>query len=561
MANQLIILNFIINWLTIILLIILSLFTNIYALNINNKYGPPAPVVNYGPNQQQYHQQPVPVPVRPPYGQPLPSVVKPQPAAAAQPSNNNHNNNGLYIVPKYIAYPQQQRQPSNYTNTYPSYQGIGGPGPGTGQQYRPLLKYYYMRPPYLAQPSLPLPAPMPPVVATGGYGSYDGGQQVDDSSSSVTNTLVLVQVVHRHGDRTPLAFYTDDPYGQDYYWPEGLGELTNKGKQRLYAAGVQFRQRYDQFLGSSPKLVRMRSTSKSRCLESAQLMAAGLYRPRNQWIWQPSSGLAQQWQPVPVQTVPAEIDAMLYYGANCPQTDKIEANIMASASVKQYLETKQDFLKALNQALPGHNCTDLTCTMWLYDTLTTEFDYQPPKPYPGWMASVGVDRVMTGLTELNEKYYDVVYGNKQIQQLRSGILLETLINNMFNASQATTHTTTSGSPTNQNTPQPKLYVYTAHDIAVYTLMRLLYGTARYPSFGDAVVIELHLIAGQYYVRLYYGRNDPINYGYKFTGFGTVCDKDGDNSCSLDEFRDTMKDLFVTDWSKQCGLTNEIPIFT
>ncbi|CAG2056316.1 unnamed protein product, partial [Timema podura] len=34
-------------------------------------------------------------------------------------------------------------------------------------------------------------------------------------------------VFFRHGDRTPLETYPNDPYNAvDIYWPEGLGQLT-----------------------------------------------------------------------------------------------------------------------------------------------------------------------------------------------------------------------------------------------------------------------------------------------------------------------------------------------
>src|ERR1700733_13260473 len=89
-----------------------------------------------------------------------------------------------------------------------------------------------------------------------------------------TSTLVLVQIVHRHGDRTPTQFYGGDPYA-DYRWPDGEGQLTPNGKQRMFKAGEQIRLRYGQFLGVSPKHMHQRSTAFNRCLESAYALSAG----------------------------------------------------------------------------------------------------------------------------------------------------------------------------------------------------------------------------------------------------------------------------------------------
>lgn len=60
--------------------------------------------------------------------------------------------------------------------------------------------------------------------------------------SSITDEdtdLVLVQIVFRHGDRTPTSLYPNDPYGPTI-WDKygGLGELSQKGMQQHYAYGL-----------------------------------------------------------------------------------------------------------------------------------------------------------------------------------------------------------------------------------------------------------------------------------------------------------------------------------
>ena len=43
------------------------------------------------------------------------------------------------------------------------------------------------------------------------------------------NTLKSLFVVHRHGDRTPVNSYQNDPYKDDLFWPDGWGMLTMAG--------------------------------------------------------------------------------------------------------------------------------------------------------------------------------------------------------------------------------------------------------------------------------------------------------------------------------------------
>ena len=97
-----------------------------------------------------------------------------------------------------------------------------------------------------------------------------------------TSTLKLLQILHRHGDRTPTKFVDGDPFGQDMekYWPIGKGQLTLKGKHRLYSLGQFFRKSYSDFFNkTSPKQVYVRSSIEHRCIESAGAFLAGAFPP------------------------------------------------------------------------------------------------------------------------------------------------------------------------------------------------------------------------------------------------------------------------------------------
>ena len=102
------------------------------------------------------------------------------------------------------------------------------------------------------------------------------------------STLKLLQIVHRHGDRSPIDFKHNDPYKSSDHWTEGIGELTTEGKYRMYKRGQFIRQEYDSFLGDkhSPREVYVRSSLTDRCIESVSCLLSGAYSlTQKSWEW------------------------------------------------------------------------------------------------------------------------------------------------------------------------------------------------------------------------------------------------------------------------------------
>lgn len=79
-------------------------------------------------------------------------------------------------------------------------------------------------------------------------GIFNGSIESKQSRPSDSYRLSLVQIVFRHGDRTPLRLYVNDPYKRSDFI-EGLGELTNRGKLRMFRIGSKLRHYYSSYLG------------------------------------------------------------------------------------------------------------------------------------------------------------------------------------------------------------------------------------------------------------------------------------------------------------------------
>ncbi|KPJ13773.1 Lysosomal acid phosphatase, partial [Papilio machaon] len=121
----------------------------------------------------------------------------------------------------------------------------------------------------------------------------------------------------RHGARTPISSYKSDPF-KNYQWPDGLGSLTNAGKLQLYELGKKYRNYYANFIPEEyyEKDVYVKSSDKSRCLMSAYTFLAGLYPPSDRQTWHPEL----PWQPIPVHSLPKDLDNLFRHGARTPVT-------------------------------------------------------------------------------------------------------------------------------------------------------------------------------------------------------------------------------------------------
>ncbi|CAG7785683.1 unnamed protein product, partial [Allacma fusca] len=101
--------------------------------------------------------------------------------------------------------------------------------------------------------------------------------------------------------------------------------LTEKGKKQMYELGLYIRERYSNLLKTSfdTDETRIISSDIDRTIRSAGLVAYGLYEEFN---------LAAKWngeddpvpfEPIPVRTIPAELDRYLQPMVPCPRISQL----------------------------------------------------------------------------------------------------------------------------------------------------------------------------------------------------------------------------------------------
>ncbi|KAF5300437.1 hypothetical protein FQA39_LY02236 [Lamprigera yunnana] len=298
------------------------------------------------------------------------------------------------------------------------------------------------------------------------------------------NTLVLLNVLFRHGDRTPepIEMYPKDPYGNQSYYQEGLGELTKAGKRREFNIGRALRKRYGLFLGSykSSEVIPI-TTDYIRTKMSCLLVLAGLYPPNQHQIWEEGFN----WIPIPYNHGHRETDYLLGDPIDvCPK-----------------------FIKAYNEYWTKENEMIQNKNKNLYDYVSesTGLNIQKPRDLynlqfvlaaqeamglelPPWAKSVWPENITIAAVE---EYY-LTFATPEMKKLSGGFFLRKIIEN------------TEHKIANNSNDESKIYLYSAHENNVaYPLMIFDAFHPHIPPYGSYIVIEIHKIDNVYGVKVLY----------------------------------------------------------
>ncbi|XP_055860871.1 prostatic acid phosphatase-like isoform X3 [Biomphalaria glabrata] len=346
-------------------------------------------------------------------------------------------------------------------------------------------------------------------------------------------TLKLVSVLYRHGDRSPAAIYPLDKNNATA-WPDGLGWLTNIGKQQQFVLGQFIKNKYSGFLNTSyynHTEILVQSSGVNRCLMSAYCHLAGLYSPQGEQIWNPNL----LWQPIPVQSTPTKSDNKLALGAPCPKYDKLLADVFNSPEIQKEEMENKDFYEMIekNTGISKENVEDI----WkVSDPLICEQAHN--MTWNDWVYQSGVWEKLQSLTSLS---YAVYLYTPEMARLKGGPLLKEIITNMQTATQ-------------QDKPSPKFYMYSAHDTTVATLLSAMHVFDRHaPIYNALVMVELHNIQSDYVVKIFY-KNESNSDPYEL--FVPGCNL----PCKLVDFVSLTKDTVPVDWNQECQLpVSQLPV--
>ncbi|XP_072392241.1 testicular acid phosphatase homolog [Diabrotica undecimpunctata] len=341
--------------------------------------------------------------------------------------------------------------------------------------------------------------------------------------------LVGVAVCYRHGDRAPVASFPNDPYVDAKYWPDGIGELVNKGKVHQFQLGQWLRRRYKNFLSSRyyPTELFVRSTDVDRTLNSAASNLAGLYYPDEspdpvEW---PQD---LPWNPVPIHTVSYSDDSVLAMKKKCENFDKLYKETVDSEYFKNVMKNHTQ-LKEFVDSKTGWNTTlDLFRNLWtvLYIYNETNSSY-----VPDWANEINQEELaeLAGLSFSTETF------TPSLQRFKVGPFFNYL-NDYFDGIL--------------NGTNPKFLMLSAHDGTIASILNT-FGDYNYkpPQFCSTIIWELYRSsAGEPYLNIYFKD------GFKTESVVGVKIGNCVSACRYDFYKKVLINISVDkdSWENECN---------
>lgn len=350
-----------------------------------------------------------------------------------------------------------------------------------------------------------------------------------DDKTIENNSLRLVTVVMRHGDRAPQDTYPNDPYLNNSMDPYGWGQLTNEGRRNQYNQGLFLRKRYNRFLGPtySPNIFYLQCTAVDRTKMSALLEAAALWRPTEKQSFKPDLA----WQPVTLFYQQRSEDTLMLIWDTCPKYTKLRHEITSLPEVQRIQDANKQLYEELTN-LTGMVISTPDDVSSLYGTLTAE--KQMNLTLPEWIKDYYHKLIPLTLYDLQLNTY-----NDVLKRLKGGPFLKKIVTDML--------------AKKDNTLEPearKMFMYIGHDSTVVTLLDVMHvWNNQMPHYNIMTMIELHENNDKWNVQVFL-RNTTDHEPYLLTipGCTTIC--------PLEKFIRILKPMLPDNWEEECKVDGE-----
>lgn len=357
------------------------------------------------------------------------------------------------------------------------------------------------------------------------YVSHVESQQ---GGSAEEGQLLFAHVIYRHGDRTPIDPYPNDPWKDPSHWSTGWGQLTNLGKFRHLQLGNWLRKRYSSLLSETytNDEIYVRSTDVDRTLMSAESNLAGLYPPMGKDRWDPNI----QWQPIPVHTVPESMDEVLAAKKSCPAFDYALKKYKHSDEYQAYNKSLEPVYEYVS-ANAGRKVDSLTTVQNIYSCLHIEEVNN--FTLPEWTKKVYPEP----LRSISARSFATKTITPVLARLKTGPLIQEMLQRFRNKDKNTLK------------PNRTVWVYSAHDTTIANVLNTLrLFDLHNPPFASCVMLELRKSTSgdEPYVSVYYKNTTEEPEPMSIPNCG--------KRCPLSKMFTVYRDILPENWQRECEVS-------
>lgn len=377
---------------------------------------------------------------------------------------------------------------------------------------------------------------------------------VAEEAKGDPGTLRAAALLLRHGVISPKYALPKIPSA----WPMGFKQLTAVGMRQMYEQGQALRKKFVDDLGLVGKTfnnseVYIRASNTDRALQSAQMIALGLYplgTGPDPSIYDkklaavPQNGMA--FTPIPIHSVALANDSVLrpWTGkAKCTRYRKYVKGLSKTDVYVEQGEKYKDFLTRMAAATgagegksPAEMLYEVNET---YEPLSAMVQHNMSIP-----DDISADDMML-LSDLSDWNYQYQFLGKGVGRLTGGPFVGAVISNFADVVKS------------EPGAARKLYIYSGHQRTIAGVEAALgLETARtegelfrgrVPPLGSYYAFELHEPnAGEYAVQIKFSDTE--------TGLERAIDVPdcGEGMCPFEKFVDLMAKVVPSNWRQECG---------
>lgn len=284
------------------------------------------------------------------------------------------------------------------------------------------------------------------------------------------------------------------------FWPNGLNNLTDIGKYRMYKVGLETRRHYQRYIDYDSEHILAFSSPHYRCINSMQFILQGLYNIEfsqekgraliremnsctnkfNQCVslLSTGSGSPDEWRKVRIDStsLPTLYDDFLMYCAyTINNPSPIRINLMNSINIRS-LPNIESFRDMLMSKYGSFN----TSSLGIFSTILAELGvirtvdtYNYTDHFNGWIDEVIIAKPHYNITlfDLFEQVNVFAYRDRQVgiaNRIQTGHLISSVIESQLLAlgNEAT-------SVRMEKYRNKKMILYTSHDTVVHQILHVL----------------------------------------------------------------------------------------